>query len=133
MLNVKQGSCDYQLLKAFGLTRPGNQTQVYRLRGGRSKHQTTRDGYFQHSWKRQSSTGTNHQSTIAGTSLAAALYNSQGGKFHYYRGCGRSDGRVSPKLFRHFGPPLWKLVGNWSPYIINQQQNMLKLTKNYEV
>jgi len=34
MLNVKQGSCEYQLLKSFGLTRPGNRTQVYRLRGG---------------------------------------------------------------------------------------------------
>jgi len=31
MLNVKQGSCEYQLLKLFGLTRPGNRTQVYRL------------------------------------------------------------------------------------------------------
>jgi len=31
MLNVKQGSCEYQLLKSFGLTRPGNRTQVYRL------------------------------------------------------------------------------------------------------
>jgi len=28
MLHVKQGSCEYQLLKSFGLTRPGN----YRLR-----------------------------------------------------------------------------------------------------
>jgi len=26
MLNVKQGSCEYQVLKSFGLTRPGNQT-----------------------------------------------------------------------------------------------------------
>jgi len=24
MLNVKQGSCEYQLFKSFGLTRPGN-------------------------------------------------------------------------------------------------------------
>jgi len=31
MLNVKQESCGYQLLKSFGLTRPGNRTQVYRL------------------------------------------------------------------------------------------------------
>jgi len=37
MLNVKQGSCEYQLLKYFGLTRPGNRTLVYRLRGERSK------------------------------------------------------------------------------------------------
>jgi len=36
MLNVKKGSCKYQLLKSFGLTRPGNRTQVFRLRGGRS-------------------------------------------------------------------------------------------------
>jgi len=26
MLNVKQGRCKYQLLKSFGLTQPGNQT-----------------------------------------------------------------------------------------------------------
>jgi len=38
MLNVKQGSCEDQLLKYFGLTRPGNQTQVYRLRSGCSNH-----------------------------------------------------------------------------------------------
>jgi len=31
MLNVKQKSCEYQLLKSFGLTRPGNRIQVYRL------------------------------------------------------------------------------------------------------
>jgi len=30
MLNVKQGSCEYQLLKFFGLNRPGNRTQIYR-------------------------------------------------------------------------------------------------------
>jgi len=41
MLNVKQGSCEYQLLKYFGLTRPGNQAQVYRLWGKCSNHQTT--------------------------------------------------------------------------------------------
>jgi len=29
MLNVKQGNCKYQLLKSFGLTWPGNRTQVY--------------------------------------------------------------------------------------------------------
>jgi len=29
MLNVKQESCKFQLLKFFGLTRPENQTQVY--------------------------------------------------------------------------------------------------------
>jgi len=28
MLNAKQGSCEYQLLKYFSLTRPGNRTQV---------------------------------------------------------------------------------------------------------
>jgi len=32
MLNVKQGNCEYQLLKSIGLTRPGNRTLVYRLR-----------------------------------------------------------------------------------------------------
>jgi len=26
-------SCEYQLLKSFGVTRPGNRTLVYRLRG----------------------------------------------------------------------------------------------------
>jgi len=31
MLNVKQKSCEYQLLKSFGLTRPENRTQVYQL------------------------------------------------------------------------------------------------------
>jgi len=31
MLNDKQGSCEYQLLKFFGLTRLGNRIQVYRL------------------------------------------------------------------------------------------------------
>jgi len=34
---VKQGSCEYQLLKSFGPTRPGNRTLVYQLRGGRSR------------------------------------------------------------------------------------------------
>jgi len=33
MLNVKQGSYEYQLLKAFGPTRSGNRTLVYQLRG----------------------------------------------------------------------------------------------------
>jgi len=33
MLNVKQESCEYQLLKSFGLTRPRNRIQVYRLFG----------------------------------------------------------------------------------------------------
>jgi len=33
-LNVKQGFCDYQLLRLFGLTLGRNRTQVYRLRGG---------------------------------------------------------------------------------------------------
>jgi len=32
MLNVKQGSCKYKLLKSFGPIRLGNETQVYRLR-----------------------------------------------------------------------------------------------------
>jgi len=31
MLNIKQGSCEYQRLKYFSLTRSGNRTQVYRL------------------------------------------------------------------------------------------------------
>jgi len=31
MLNVKQGSCEYQLIKSFGLTQPENRTMVYRL------------------------------------------------------------------------------------------------------
>jgi len=31
MLNIKHRSCECQLLKSFGLTRPGNRTQVYRL------------------------------------------------------------------------------------------------------
>jgi len=39
MLNVKQGSCEYQLLKSIGLTRRRNRTLVYRLRGERSKRQ----------------------------------------------------------------------------------------------
>jgi len=38
MLNVKQGSCKYQLFKSFGLTRSGKRTQVYRLRGRRSNN-----------------------------------------------------------------------------------------------
>jgi len=38
MLNVKQGSCKHQLLKSFGLTRPEDLTQIYRVRGGRSNH-----------------------------------------------------------------------------------------------
>jgi len=38
MLNVKPGSCEYQLFKSFGLTRPGNRTQVCQVRGGRSNH-----------------------------------------------------------------------------------------------
>jgi len=41
MLNVKQGSCEYQLLKSFGLTRPGNRVLVYRLRGERSNQWAT--------------------------------------------------------------------------------------------
>jgi len=31
MLNVKQGSCEYQLLKSFGLTWPENRTLIYFL------------------------------------------------------------------------------------------------------
>jgi len=37
-LGPQQGSCEYQLLKYFGLTRPGNRTLVYRPRGERSNH-----------------------------------------------------------------------------------------------
>jgi len=36
MLNIKQGSYEYQFLKYFGLTGPGNRILVYRLRGERS-------------------------------------------------------------------------------------------------
>jgi len=38
MLNVKKGSCKYQLLKLLGQTRPGNRAQVYRLQGERFNH-----------------------------------------------------------------------------------------------
>jgi len=38
MLNVKSGSCKYQLLKSFSPTRPGKRAQVYRLRGRCSNH-----------------------------------------------------------------------------------------------
>jgi len=38
MLNVKQGSCEYQDFQSFGLTRQGNRTQVYQIRGGRSNN-----------------------------------------------------------------------------------------------
>jgi len=38
MLNVKQGICEYQLLKSFGLTQPENRTLVYQLQGERSNH-----------------------------------------------------------------------------------------------
>jgi len=41
MLNAKQESCEYQLLKPFGLTRPGNRTLAYRLRGEQSNHWAT--------------------------------------------------------------------------------------------
>jgi len=34
----KLWKCKYQLLKSFGLTRPENWTQVYRLRGGCFNH-----------------------------------------------------------------------------------------------
>jgi len=40
MLNVKQKSCEYQLLKSFDLTRPGNRILVYRLLGERSNQPT---------------------------------------------------------------------------------------------
>jgi len=46
--HVKHGCCEYQFFKSFGLTRLGNGTQVYRLRGGRSYHDyilTTRQLY----------------------------------------------------------------------------------------
>jgi len=43
MLNVKQGSCECQLLKFFGLTWPGNRIQVYpTTRGKRLKNSKTR-------------------------------------------------------------------------------------------
>jgi len=38
MLNVKQRSCEYQILKCFSLTRSGNRTLVYRLREEHSYH-----------------------------------------------------------------------------------------------
>jgi len=40
MLNVKQGNCEYQLLKYFCPTRPGNRNQIYRLRDRRSNYKT---------------------------------------------------------------------------------------------
>jgi len=40
--DVKQGSCEYQLLKSFGVTRPGNRFQVYRQRAERSSQSATR-------------------------------------------------------------------------------------------
>jgi len=46
MQNVKQGSSEYQRLKSFGLTRPGNQTQDNRLRGRRSNHSSVLPGSF---------------------------------------------------------------------------------------
>ena len=36
MLNAKQGSCESQFSKVFGLIRHGNRTRVYRFRGRRS-------------------------------------------------------------------------------------------------
>jgi len=39
MLNVKQGSCEYQLTyKVFWLIRRDNRTKIYRPRGERSNH-----------------------------------------------------------------------------------------------
>jgi len=38
MLNAKQGSCEHQLFKYFGLTRRENRTQVYRLQGRHSNY-----------------------------------------------------------------------------------------------
>jgi len=38
MLIVKQECFEYSRLKSFGLTRSGNRTHVYRLRGGWSNH-----------------------------------------------------------------------------------------------
>jgi len=42
----QEGNCEYQLLKSFGLIRPGNRTLVYRLRGEHSNHEphTTTEG-----------------------------------------------------------------------------------------
>ena len=40
ILSAKQGSWEYHLLKFFGVTRQGNEAQVYRLRCGRSHHYT---------------------------------------------------------------------------------------------
>jgi len=38
-VQLKQGSCEYQLFKSFGLTRRVlHRTQLYRLRGGRSDY-----------------------------------------------------------------------------------------------
>jgi len=38
MLNVKQRSSEYQLLKSLNLTQPGNRIQVYRLRDESSNY-----------------------------------------------------------------------------------------------
>jgi len=52
MLNVKQGSCAYQLLSL--LARQGNQVQVFGQRGGRSNYQTTCWLHFCRSaWKKE--------------------------------------------------------------------------------
>jgi len=40
MLNVKQKSCEYQVLKYFGLIRQGTRTHVYRLRCGCTNHKS---------------------------------------------------------------------------------------------
>jgi len=40
MLNVKQGNCEYQFFKSFGLTRRGNRSYVLQ-RGWRSNRYTT--------------------------------------------------------------------------------------------
>jgi len=40
MLIIKRRSCEYQLVKSFGMTGRGNRTQVFRLRSGRSNYYT---------------------------------------------------------------------------------------------
>ena len=37
-VNAEQGSYRYHFLKSFGMTRQGNEPQVYRLRSERSNH-----------------------------------------------------------------------------------------------
>jgi len=49
LINAKRqaGKLRISSFKSFGLNRPGNRVQVYRLRGGRSNHYPTR-GYIHH-------------------------------------------------------------------------------------